>query len=88
MILDMDSQTIKRSHPGKSEGSMPAAVNKTAGITNPANQLMITMTAISPLLMLQVPLSAYIIFSRQGKIISRAVGIEKVVNKQASKQTG
>jgi hypothetical protein len=46
------------------------------------------MTAISPLLMLQVPLSAYIIFSRQGKIISRAVGIEKVVNKQASKQTG
>ena len=66
----MDSQTIKRSHPGKSEGSMPAAVNKTARITNPANQLMITMTAISPLLMLRSSLPAIIIFRRLGKSIS------------------
>ena len=53
---------------------MPAAVNKTAGITNPANQLMITMTAISPLLMLRSPLPAIIIFRYPGKSISGIPG--------------
>ena len=88
MTLDMVNHAIRRSHPGKSEGSASDIVKTSARTTNPAIQLIVTMTAISPLLMLQVPLSAYIIFSRQGKIISRAVGNEKVVNKQASKQTG
>ena len=53
---------------------MPAAVNKTARITNPANQLMITMTAISPLLMLRFPLPAIIIFRYPGKSISGIPG--------------
>ena len=53
---------------------MPAAVNKTARITNPANQLMITMTAISPLLMLRSSLPAIIIFRRLGKSISGIPG--------------
>ena len=46
---------------------MPAAVNKTARITNPANQLMITMTAISPLLMLRSPFLPLLYSAIRGK---------------------
>ena len=74
----MASHAIRRSQPGKSEGSAPEIVKTSARNTSPEIQLIVTMTAISPLLMLPFPLSANIIFRCPGKSISEVDAFAKL----------
>ena len=56
MILEAASHTNTRNHLGRSEGLTPINVNTSAGITNPAIQLIVTMKIISPFLTASGPL--------------------------------